>query len=226
MWCRVPTDPIRSEPTRPDPTRPTDRPTDPTRPDPTDRDFLTFVFDSVVEPHNCRAQPANRPCSVQLHRFQPPKGFTSTLLLAREKHPRLTPLSTPFPRARVSVNSSVFSPRRTSVSFRPRSLASSILSAWKNISRVSQILSLRPWIVNIRAFVVRRGRWKFSFGRGRKKVDEESFFERRRFLLFLLGRIKRYASRATYRARIRTRHVTSHQESPSTRLSIGCLFVS
>lgn len=146
MWCRVPTDPIRSEPTRPDPTRPTDRPTDPTRPDPTDRDFLTFVFDSVVEPHNCRAQPANRPCSVQLHRFQPPKGFTSTLLLAREKHPRLTPLSTPFPRARVSVNSSVFSPRRTSVSFRPRSLASSILSAWKNISRVSQILSLRPWI--------------------------------------------------------------------------------
>lgn len=110
--CADRSDPIRTDPTRPD--RPTDRPTDPTRPDPTDRDFLTFVFDSVVEPHNCRAQPANRPCSVQLHRFQPPKGFTSTLLLAREKHPRLTPLSTPFPRARVSVNSSVFSPRRTS----------------------------------------------------------------------------------------------------------------
>lgn len=217
-------EPNRTEPNRIEPNRPIDRPTEPTDPTTEEvRHFLTFVFDN-----QCRGQARNRraPTGQLFARSSadsPPEGFTASE--GEEKHPHRcrSRRHSHGPVARVSVkpNSRVCLPRAWR---RVRSLLFHPGLFKKYISRVSSPSSLIRQGRNKNSRVRRRG--NFVFRTSSSKLMEEVFF--REDFLFSPLSLSLFSSE---REEIAYVHVRSTLRSPritndTTRLSIGCLFVS
>lgn len=213
-------EPNRTESNR---TEPIDRPTEPTDPTTEEvRHFLTFVFDN-----QCRGQARNRraPTGQLFARSSadsPPEGFTASE--GEEKHPHRcrSRRHSHGPVARVSVkpNSRVCLPRAWR---RVRSLLFHPGLFEKYISRVS---SPPPLIrgIKIRTFVVEGSFSNFEF-----EVDGRSFFSGGFSFLSSLS-LSLFSSEREEIAYGYV-HVRSTLRSPritndTTRLSIGCLFVS